>query len=466
MNRNALLGIFSIVLVSGQALFGQGNAPEPRKSEKPSAAVVNPPEAQIAPPAAEPAKTGEPKNAEAKPADAKIDKPAKSDKLPLGVTYGDKGLTFDSGDGKFGMSMQHRLQFRYAYPFDADPRQLSDLEGEGHSFLVRRARFKVNGHAYKKWLKYNLQYDWSQPILRDFYIDVARFSWATLRVGRGKVIYNDERVASSGRQQFVNRSILNDIFTVDRQQGVQLMGRLFDNTPADLNYMVGVFSGRGVGERLNDDNNLMYAARVQWNTIGDPIEFSQSDDKYTQRLNLNIAFGAATNKSNCTAFETDATSCRRLPGSNFPQLAPLAPAASQAGMFKVDQAVFEIRSVYKGLYVKHESHVKRVVDQSVTTNAWPREVEMWGALVQLGYFPHAAFDAVPSELEIAGRYGWVDPNISASGNNQTEYTGVINWFANSHNNKLSFEVSHLVLQNPAGGNSAEQRYRSQWEFSF
>lgn len=393
----------------------------------------------------------------------KTEKSDKHPKLPVGVTYGDKGLTFDTGDGKFAASMQHRLQFRYSYPFDADPRQLSDLASEGHSFMVRRARFRLGGHAFKPWLEYAFQYDWSQPILRDFYITVTRFSWMQLRVGRGKVIYNDERVSSSSRQQFVNRSIVNDVFTVDRQQGAQLMGRLFDNTPADLNYVVGVFSGRGVGERLNDENNLMYTARLQWNTIGDPIEFSQSDNKISQRLSLNIAGAVATNKSNCTAFETDANSCRALTGyrSTTSGTTLVLP-----GQFKVDQAVAEVRATWKGLYFKHEAHVKRVIDQTNLVIPWSREAEMWGGLIQLGYFPHAALEFVPKELEFAGRYAMVDPNISVNNNNQYEYSGIVNWFANGHNNKISFEVTHHVLQNPAGGSQEEQRYRSQWEFTF
>lgn len=397
----------------------------------------------------------------------KSEKTEKSGKMPVGVSYGSKGLTFETEDGKYALSMQHRLQFRYSYPFDADPRQLSDLQSEGHSFMVRRARFRMQGHAYKPWLQYAFQYDWSQPILRDFYISVNRFSWMELRIGRGKVIYNDERVSSSSRQQFVNRSIVNDVFTIDRQQGAQLMGRLFDNTPADLNYVVGVFSGRGVGERLNDENNLMYAARLQWNTIGDPIEFSQSDNKISQRLSLNIAGAVATNKSNCTAFETDSNSCRALTGYRATSTTAGAnPATVLPGHFKVDQAMAEVRATWKGLYFKHESHVKRVIDQTNLTNTWAREAEMWGGLIQLGYFPHAALEFVPKELEVAGRYAFVDPNISVSGNNQQEYTGIVNWFANGHNNKLSFEVTHHVLQNPAGGDATEQRYRSQWEFTF
>lgn len=421
---------------------------------------------------AEPAKPAEvsvpaAKTEQAPAVTAPAAEPKKSGSLPVGVSYGSKGLTFDTGDGKFSATMQHRLQFRYAYPFDVDPRSINDLNGEGHSFMVRRARFKLSGNAFKPWLKYNFQYDWSQPILRDFWISVERFSWLQLRIGRGKVIYNDERVSSSGAQQFVNRSIVNDVFTVDRQQGVQVLGRVLPNTPADFSYVLGVFAGRGVGERLNDDTNLMYAARLQWNAIGDPIEFTQSDYKSTQKWQLNIAAGAATNKSNCTAFETDATSCRRLPGTNYPQLAAGAAPGSGAGQFKVDQAVAEIRSVYKGLYFKSEAHVKRVTDQGVANpTLWQRETEMWGGLVQLGYFPHNAMDLIPSELEVAGRMAFVDPNINVAGNDQYEYTGILNWFANGHSNKISFEVTHHVLQNPAGGYATEQRYRSQWEFSF
>lgn len=420
---------------------------KPTTSKESAVAVETPPLAEIAPAAKSPS--------------VEKDKPTK-EPLPIVVRYGAKGLEFDAGD-RFSLAMQHRLQFRYAYPFDVDPRQLSDVDAQAHSFMVRRARFRMGGHAFTKWLKFNFQYDWAQPILRDFWIDVARFSWLTLRAGRAKVIYNDERVASSGRQQMVNRSILNDVFTVDRQQGLQLMGRLFANTPADLNYVLGIFSGRGVGERLNDDAAMMYAARVQWNTVGDPIDFSQSDYKYTPRWQLNIALAAATNRSNCTAFETDAVSCRALTGY---RTMSGTGASVVPGQFEIDQAAFEVRSVYKGLYFKHEAHVKRVIDHNPAANPWPRTAEMWGALVQLGYFPHAALDFIPPQLELAGRCAWVDPDIARSGNDQYEYTGILNWFANGHSNKLSFEVTHHVLADPAGGFRSEQRYRSQWEFTF
>lgn len=372
------------------------------------------------------------------------------------VSYTDNGITFSAGD--YSLSMLHRLQFRYAGPFDADPRSVADLNQNTQSFMVRRARLKLAGNAYKPWIKFYIQYDWSQPVLRDFHITLDRFAWLTLRIGRGKVIYNDERVSSSGYQQFVNRSILNDIFTVDRQQGLQLMGRFFENTAADFNYVLGVFTGRGVGERLNDDENLMYAARLEWNAAGGMIKFSQSDYKFTPRFMLNFALAAATNRTNCTAFETDAVSCRTLPGASVYTLAGGEPV----GSYQVDQAVFEVRSAYKGFYFKHEAHAKRIRDR---VGSLP-EAKIWGALVQAGVFPHTLLSFIPPQLETAARFSFIDMNSSGVGVRQEEYSGVLNWFERGHWNKISFEVTHHRLKNPTGGYATEERYRAQWDISF
>jgi hypothetical protein len=49
--------------------------------------------------------------------------------------------------------------------------------------------------------------------------------WFNLRAGQWKAEFNRERVDSSGKQQFVDRSIANYWFTVDRQNGVMASGR-------------------------------------------------------------------------------------------------------------------------------------------------------------------------------------------------------------------------------------------------
>lgn len=387
----------------------------------------------------------------------------------VAVRYDDNALRLESRDGNYAMEIQHRLQFRYAWPFDQDPRSPADLDRETSSFMVRRARFKLSGHAFRPWLEWYLQYDWSQPVLRDFSLEVNRVPWIRLLVGRRKVFWNDERVTSSGKQQFVNRSIVNDLFTVDRQQGIQLFGRLFPDSLADMTYYAGVFAGRGVGERLNDDVRMMYAGRLQWNTLGGEMEFSQSDLENHLQPVLNLAIAGATNIGDCTAFETDQRSCRALPtprSDGTPFGDPAEPGAVAEGQFRTDQLMAEARFKWRGLYAKHEFHLKRVRDRKLAPGMAGRETVLRGSLTQLGYFPHGLIAAIPEELEIAARFAHVEPVTSVDGYFQSETSGVINWFFAGHANKLSLEASWLTVAEPGSPSDGRIRVRLQWDVSF
>jgi len=389
----------------------------------------------------------------------KSEKPKSKSKsgIPAGLSYGKNGFEFRTDNDKFSLALQNRIQFRYANPFDSDPRSISDLDRDQSSFMIRRARTKLKGHAYWPWLKYYLQYDWSQPVLRDLNLTVDKYNWAKLWAGRGKVFYNDERVTSSGNQQFVNRSIVNDIFTVDRQQGVQLYGNLFPDTWHDISYYAGVFTGLGIGERNNDDDAMMYSGRLQWNALGGEMPFSQSDIEFHEKPALNFAFAAATDQSKCTAFETDSNSCRALPGFRV----------GQNGQYRVNQMMEEARFKWQGLSIQHEMHWKEVVDTLVPKSNPSRDTNLMGGLVQAGYFPHYIMAIVPKNLEFAGRYAFVDPNTGIDNNMQQEFSGVMTYFFNGHSNKVNFQVSHLTVEDPVQGISqSDQRYWVQWDLSF
>ncbi len=86
-----------------------------------------------------------------------------------------------------------------------------------------------------------------------------------LKVGQWKTFYNRERVISSGKQQLADRSIITRPFTVDRQQGISLFGRIFPETLADITYHLSVLTGSGRGNFENDDDDFMYVGRFQWN---------------------------------------------------------------------------------------------------------------------------------------------------------------------------------------------------------
>lgn len=381
------------------------------------------------------------------------------------ISYGQNGFTFSTDNENFSLAIQNRIQARFATPFDSDPRTLDDLQRDQNSFMIRRARTKLRGHAYVPWLKYYLQYDWAQPVLRDLNLTIDKYKWAQVRIGRGKVSYNNERVTSSGKQQFVNRSIVNDIFTVDRQQGIEVKGNLFPSAWHDITYYAGVFTGLGVGERNNDDDNLMYSGRLQWNALGGEMTFSQSDLTFHEQPALNISIAANTNTSRCTAFETDNRSCRRLTDVDTNGVAKYRDPSTDAqnGQYKIDQIMGEIQFKWQGFSFLHELHSKKIKD---TLNN-DEETTLLGGFVQAGFFPHYHMEFLSPQVELAARYAFVDMNTDRSSDKQTELSTVINYFLDGHSSKISLQLSHLTLQDPILlKEDSENRLWAQWDFSF
>ena len=160
--------------------------------------------------------------------------------------YGSKGLDIRSRDGNFATHVELRAQLRFTSRDFDDPIAPNPDERVG-DFVVNRARLKIGGHAYRPWLTYYFEYDFVRSVLLDLRFTLQASDELRLRVGQWKVPYNRERVDSSGKQQFAERSIVTPWFTLDRQQGAALFGRLWKGTRADSWYNVGVFSATGRG---------------------------------------------------------------------------------------------------------------------------------------------------------------------------------------------------------------------------
>jgi len=387
---------------------------------------------------------------------------------PIKSSHTGKGFRFETADGNWQTNLQWRAQLRYTNPTTGDPRQVSNFNDDNQStFEARRLRMKIGGHGYQPWLKYYFEVD-LQPTrdtddssssasarVIDWRIDVAKWDWGGIRVGQWKIDYNRERVDSSGRQQFVERSIVNRVFTVDRQVGVQLRGHAFKDTRADLRWYVGAFTGEGRGVR-NTDNNLMYVGRLQWNFLGRDLGLRQTDVEFTELPTASLAFGASTTIGSCTRWSS--SGCGNLDGFT-------SPANAVSDQFKVEQAVQEFAYKWRGLSVQQELHHKEITDRLAGTKS-----RLTGGYVQAGYFFHNLFPAIPEPLEFALRYAYLEePNRDdlTFDNERQEVTFAANWFFRGHNNKLTFDVSRLRLEDDfLNQNEAESRARLQWDISF
>ena len=364
------------------------------------------------------------------------------------VEYGSKGLDIRSRDGNYHAHIDWRAQLRFTErSFFDDPIAPNPDEREGN-FAVNRARFKMGGHAYRPWLKYYTEYDFVRSALLDLRFTLEATKALKLRVGQWKVPYNRERIDSSGKQQFAERSIVTPWFTLDRQQGAALFGRLWEGTRADSWYNLGVNSATGRGGSGSVEQPMVLG-RWQWNFLKRDLPFSQCDIGYREKPAASFAIAGASWQGPYTSFSTKGGG--GLPG--YP--------VGDFDTYKVRQVMFETAYMHRGFSWQQEYHWKTVDD---TVTGTTTDLEGWYA--QAGYFFHAVFPKFPKPLEIAFRVAEVDPNTAAIDDSENEWTLVLNWFFSGHRNKLTLDLSRLHDRDEEVGRRWENRIRLQWDVSF
>lgn len=375
---------------------------------------------------------------------------------PKFFRYTSKGTVFGSDDGAVGGKINVRSQMRFSAPFRSAPRSSRDFDrADEGDVRFRRARFKIDGHLGKSWIKYKYEHDLVDGRLLDLRFDIGP-EWLKLRVGQWKADYSRERMDSSGKQQFTERSIVNRAFTIDRQKGAMALGRVNKGTSADMQYFAGVFTGQGRGvfrERRVPgdarDGSPLWLLRYQWNPVGGGVSLSQSDLEPEKGPRLSFSVATSGNRSSYTRFSSSG-------GGQLDGFEPGLP-----GQYSIQQQLEETAFKYRGLSIQHEWHWKRVRD-----NLDGRRVNMRGSYWNAGYFLHESFRKVPKQLEIAGRYAFVDPQTGVSGDRIGELGGAVNWFFNGHNNKLTLDVSRYGLLREDGSRRSGIGARLQWDVSF
>ena len=377
------------------------------------------------------------------------DKDRDEDKKKAVKAYYKDGLHIASEDGNFLAKINWRLQLRLTDLESADLVGEEDGVEEESGFLIRRARFKLKGHAYRPWLGYYLEYGIAGNILLTWQLDLAKWEKFSVRTGQFKVPYNRERVDSSGRLQFVDRSIVNNPFTVDRQQGISLLGHLFKGTRGDSKYAAGVYTGTGRGGDLDGDKRPMYVGRWQWNFLKRDLGYAQSDIKMRPKPAASLAVAGSSNVSQYTRFSSGG-------GGQLPGFEP-----GVIGQYKLEQWMAEFAYQGRGLSIQSEFHRKRINDRVNLT-----ETDLEGFYGQVGYFFHGLFDKFPRKLELAARYARVKTVDGIEIPADREKSLVLNWFFHGHNNKLTMDYSQLTNTLPGGSEDKGWRVRAQWDITF
>lgn len=362
-------------------------------------------------------------------------------------SYGKQGLQFDDGTGDNFLWFGVRLQTRWAnenVKQDALPGSPVNSTSE---LGLNRGRLKLGGHVVSPRFTIYSEYDIVDSRLLDLRATYRFADWLSVRVGQWKSEFNRERIDSSGKQQFVERSVVTPWFTIDRQQGVMASGRVARDTPGDTSYWFGWLSGAGRGGDTSDADGL-WLARVQWNFLGRVLGFSQSATSRPGKPMGSVAVAAVSGKSAYTAFSSKG-------GGQLPGFTNGSP-----NQYRIDQVMIETAYQHRGFSWQQEFHWKEVMDRTARQRR-----RLVGGYAQAGVFFSEWVASFPEPLEFALRFARVDPDRDVAGDTEKEYTLGSNWFFNGHRNKLSLDLSHVVrLQAPETDTS--NRVRLQWDWSF
>ncbi|MCA9533902.1 MAG: hypothetical protein KC593_09490 [Myxococcales bacterium] len=205
------------------------------------------------------------------------------------------GLDLRSDDGAFRLQTRVRGQFLYA---------LNDESGSlQHQLTARRVRIAFSGNFFGEANRFKLELAISPsddgirdniasssprntPLL-DLYFEFRQIRDFNVRVGQYKLPSNRQRVISSGDMQMVDRAIMNNEFTLDRDLAIDARSGDFLGLGL-LRYAAGVSIGRGRDSTGFEDFDFHYFARVEVLPFGMFEDYEESDFERTRAPRLSI----------------------------------------------------------------------------------------------------------------------------------------------------------------------------------
>jgi phosphate-selective porin OprO/OprP len=340
-----------------------------------------------------------------------------------------EGISFTAPDSSLKLTFNIRLQTL----FTAEQPLTSGAPME-KQLAVRRFRVRLEGFAFTPKLEYKFQLGLSNQdnasvpgqsgslIVRDAVLRYNFSKQTQLWLGQTKLPGNRERVISSQNLQFGDRSLVNALYTLDRDIGVQLHHQFqLGQVVVRDKYAVSLGQGRNVTAR--DTGGLSYTARLEVLPLGaftNDGDYFDADLEREQTPKLSLAAGFNYNDD-------------------------AARKAGTTGVFLKDArdlSTFfaDMMFKYRGWSLSSEYINKKADRNPVLDDTSDFFMAGWGWNIQSGYL-------FRNNVEIAARYTIVEPTdeINKVGllRRVREMTlGVSKYFLH-HDLKVQGDISHI-----------------------
>ncbi len=362
-------------------------------------------------------------------------------------------------DSSWTMKVGARMQFLALATWENNNGNLTDPYS---NFLVRRARLKFDGYALTPKLEYKLEIGLSNRDISgasEFtsnaprYILDAVIKWNfhenfSLWFGQTKLPGNRERVISSANLQFVDRSILNAGFNIDRDLGIQLRHHMNVSDEFVIREIVSISQGEGRNVTSGNIGGHQYTGRLEFLPLGNfsgKEDYIGSDLKRTEspKLALGISYD----------YNNNAVRTRSNSGSYM---------VTDTGFHETNITTLFVDAMFKyqGFSLMGE-FANRDADDPIAMNSDDTPtgdvVDIGNAInLQAGYL-------FKSNWELAGRYSNVSLDKNITGKNKVdEYTLGVSKYIVGHKLKVQSDITYVDTESING----TLAYRLQFEIHF
>lgn len=311
------------------------------------------------------------------------------------------------------------------------------------NFLVRRSRLKFGGFAINPKLTYKVELGLTNRDISGWGAEhknaprmildaVVKYNFAgnfVLWVGQTKLPGNRERVVSSGNLQFVDRSLLNKRYNIDRDMGIQLRHH-FTIGNMIVREMVSFSQGEGRNITVGNLGGYDYTGRIEFLPFGNfksKGDYSCSDLKRENTPKL--AFGLTYDYHNNAVRE-------RGQGGDFMYI---NNTTNQYFETDINTIFADMMFKYRGWSVMAE-YAKKTASNGIALNddKTPAGFMIYsgtGSNVQAGYL-------FRSNWELAARYTSINPDTGVDDNHHQYTLGCSRYIA-GHKLKVQGDISLL-----------------------
>jgi len=369
-----------------------------------------------------------------------------------------KGFFLSSTDGNFALVIRGDAQFRWTY----NHRDIgSDAAAQGsvaagtnddtYGFEVRRSRISFSGNVIDPSWTYEFKFANNRSVtgsntgyLDDAWVQKSFDGGYALRMGQFKAPFLREELISATGQLAVERSLVNEVFSLARSQGVsfgwmgeQFRAEGFYGDALRANAAIPTNGAGAAGNVASGQNvafqsgttDYAFAARAEYKPLGEWKQFKDAQSYRGEAAGL--LFGIAG-------------SIEQMLPSSFGTLTPdVVWSATADASIDFGGASILVYGVYREVTLQGE--------QPVRGGGTSDELAQWGALIQGGVF-------VADDTELFARYevGNTDTDkyrtnltaIEATGEESSIVTLGVNWWpagASQKYLKVSADIGYAFV---------------------